>query len=176
MPLNIETFDNAVGGTASYKAITHPLAADPARCLIADLRAGGVVAIYDPQNLLAAFDAVFPFDEIRIAGIFVQDASQIGRIFRNHAAQSITELPECRVDSVLIAAFDAAAATSHLKRLVNRASILSFDRLRLPDDMLSDRTCYLSNLNFATNFAFFRDADGHHTRLTTINYWSRSEE
>jgi hypothetical protein len=38
--------------------------------------------------------------------------------------------------------------------------------------MLSDRARYLSNLNFATNFAFFRDVPGHHTRLTTINYWA----
>ena len=60
MPLNIETFSNAVGGNAFYKAITHPLAAEPARALLTKLRAGGPVAIYDPHNLLAAFDALFP--------------------------------------------------------------------------------------------------------------------
>ena len=27
-------------------------------------------------------------------------------------------------------------------------------------------------MNFATNFVFFRDADGHHTKLVTANYWS----
>ncbi|HEV2100549.1 MAG TPA: hypothetical protein VGR45_16720, partial [Stellaceae bacterium] len=31
---------------------------------------------------------------------------------------------------------------------------------------------YLDPLNFATNFAFFRDFDGLHTRLTTANYWA----
>ena len=59
MPLNIETFSNAVGGNAFYKAITHPLAAEPARALLTKLKAGGPVAIYDPHNLLAAFDALF---------------------------------------------------------------------------------------------------------------------
>ncbi len=59
-----------------------------------------------------------------------------------------------------------------MREIVNGVSVLSFDAMRLPDDMLSDKARHLSNLNFATNFAFFRDADGHHTRLVTINYWS----
>src|SRR4051812_3624004 len=172
MPLNIETFNNAVGGNAFYKAVTHPLAAEAARTLLAKLRAGGPVAIYDPHNLLAAFDAVFPLDRIEIADLFVQDVSQIGRKFRNSAARPVTELPDCQAQTVLIAGFDAALATQHVKPLVNGASVLSFDALRLPDDMLSDKARYLSNLNFATNFVFFRDAHGHHTRLVTANYWS----
>lgn len=172
MPLNIETFSNAVGGNAFYKAITHPLAAEPARALLTKLKAGGPVAIYDPYNLLAAFDALFPLDQTEIAGVFVQDVSQIGRNFRGYDTQPVTELSQSRAGTVLIAAFDAGAATSHLREIVNGVSVLSFDALRLPDDMLSDRSRYLSNLNFATNFAFFRDADGHHTRLVTINYWS----
>ena len=172
MPLNIETFNNAVGGNAFYKAVTHPLAAEPARALLAKLQTSGPVAIYDPHNLLAAFDALFPLDGIEIAGLFVQDVSHIGRKFRDNAARSITELPECHAQTVLIAGFDTALAAQHIKPLVNGAAVTSFDRLRLPDDMLSDKGRYLSNLNFATNFAFFRDADGHHTRLVTANYWS----
>jgi len=172
MPLNIETFSNAVGGNAFYKAITHPLAAEPARALLAKLKASGPLAIYDPHNLLAAFDALFPLERTEIAGLFVQDVSHIGRQFRGHHARPVTELSQSRAGTVLIAAFDAAVATAHLRTLVNGASMLSFDALRLPDDMLSDRGRYLSNLNFATNFAFFRDGEGQHTRLVTINYWS----
>src|SRR5580704_1595568 len=96
MPLNIETFSNAVGGNALYKALTHPLCAKPARDLVDQLSANGAVAIYDPYNHLAAFDAVFPLHEVQIAGIFVQDLSRIGRTFRNHAASPVTELPNCR--------------------------------------------------------------------------------
>ena len=43
----------------------------------------------------------------------------------------------------------------------------------LPAEMLSDTRRYLNTLNFATNFAFFRDAGGHHTRLVSANYWTR---
>ena len=172
MPLNIETFSNAVGGNAFYKAVTHPLAAGPARELVATLRANGPVAIYDPNNFLAAFDAVYPLERIEIAGLYVQDLGQVGRVFRNHAARPITELPQSRATTVLIAAFDAAAASAHIMPMMrNGASLLSFDQLRLPSDMLSDTKRYLSNLNFATNFIFFRDAGGHHTRLVTTNYW-----
>jgi hypothetical protein len=172
MPLNIETFSNAVGGNAFYKAVTHPLAADPARVLLAKLRKSGPVAIYDPHNFLAAFDAVFPLDGIEIASVFVQDVSHIGRKFRDVSAKALTELPGCHAETVLIAGFDTGPTAQHIKPLTNGAAILSFDAFRLPDDMLSDKTRYLSNLNFATNFVFFRDADGLHTRLVTANYWS----
>src|SRR5256886_8177309 len=126
MPLNIETFSNAVGGNAFYKAITHPLAAEPARALVTKLKAGGPVAIYDPHNLLAAFDALFPLDRTEIAGVFVQDVSHIGRKFRGYETQPVTELSRCGAGSVLIAGFDAGAVTAHLRNLVDGVSVLSF--------------------------------------------------
>src|SRR3546814_20849028 len=43
--------------------------------------------------------------------------------------------------------------------------------MRLPAEMLSNARQYLAPINFATNFAFFRDGGGHHTRLVTANYW-----
>ena len=38
-------------------------------------------------------------------------------------------------------------------------------RSRLPERLLTNRARYLDQQNFATNFAFFRDADGLSTRL-----------
>ena len=43
--------------------------------------------------------------------------------------------------------------------------------MRIPPDRLTNRRRYLDPLNFATNFAFFRDTDRLHTRLSTANYW-----
>ena len=40
---------------------------------------------------------------------------------------------------------------------------------RLPQRMLTNPQRYLDPLNFATNFAFFRDAGGRHTRIVTAN-------
>lgn len=172
MSLRIETFSNVAGGNAFYKAITHPLAAQPARDLLTKLQGAKSVAIFDPRQLLAGFDAFFPLDRVKIAGLFVQDWQQIGRTFRGQSARAITDLSECRADAVLIAAFDTRAFEPHLLQLTGSAQIVSFDCLRVPDAMLSDRSRYLSTLNFATNFAFFRDMPGHHTRLTTVNYWA----
>jgi len=172
MALPIETFSNVAGGNAFYKAVTHPLVSDAARSLLARLQSANSVALYDPQQLLAGFDAFFPLDQIDIAGFFVQDAQQIGRMFRGARARPVTELSECDAGIVLIAAFDTKNIESQLRLFTRCAEISSFDVLRLPDSMLSDRGHYLSNLNFATNFVFFRDTPGHHTRLTTVNYWA----
>jgi hypothetical protein len=51
-------------------------------------------------------------------------------------------------------------------------TVSSFDDIRLPDEMLTDAMNYLAPINFATNFAFFRDEAGRHTRLVTANYWT----
>ena len=55
--------------------------------------------------------------------------------------------------------------------------VLTLDETRLPGAMLSNSKRYLDRLNFATNYAFFRDTgspggDGLHTRLVTANYWA----
>jgi hypothetical protein len=44
--------------------------------------------------------------------------------------------------------------------------------VRLEDEMVTNKRRYLEPINFATNFAFFRDEEGHHTRIVTANYWA----
>ena len=51
--------------------------------------------------------------------------------------------------------------------------MLTLDEARLSQTaLLTNPRRYLDRLNFATNFAFFRDADGLSTRLVTANYWA----
>ncbi|MDX2027474.1 MAG: hypothetical protein SFW62_02430 [Alphaproteobacteria bacterium] len=170
--LKIDTFSNQSGGNAFYKAITHPLAAPKARNLLVQLQKAGPVAIYDPANQLASFAEFFPLGDIEIAGLFVQDVDHIGRVFRNHAAQPVTMLKDCACKSILVASFDSVKLVEHIRHLIPANTPLhSFDAFRLPDEMLSDRHRYLANINFANNFAFFRDAGGQHTRIVTANYW-----
>src|ERR1700722_7404301 len=173
MALKIDTFSNQSGGNAFYKAVTHPLAADKARHLVVHLQKAGPVAIYDPSNQLGGFAEFFPLSEIEIAGLYVQDVDQIGRVFRNHTAQPVTALKDSPCKAILVAAFDAEKLVGQVRHLMPaNTPWFSFDALRLPDEMLSDKRNYLANINFATNFAFFRDAAGHHTRVVTANYWS----
>src|SRR5262249_32287248 len=56
--------------------------------------------------------------------------------------------------------------------LPDGAEVFSLDAMRIPADRLTNRRNYLDPLNFATNFAFYRDSDGLHTRLVTANYWA----
>ncbi|OQW54681.1 hypothetical protein [Candidatus Raskinella chloraquaticus] len=173
MPLQIETFSNATGGNSFYKAITHPLAAPKGRSLLEHLRKAGPVAIYDPQNLASSFGQFYGLQNIAIAGYFVQDVEQIGRTLFNHVAQPVTAMRDCAAKAVLVAAFDGQKLVDPVAHLLPlNAPWYSFDGLRLPDAMLSDKARYLSPLNFATNLAFFRDAGGQHTRLVTANYWT----
>lgn len=174
MALKINTFNNqSGGGNAFYKAATHPLTAEKAAHLVVHLQKAGPVAIYDPANQLESFAEFFPLADIEIAGLFVQDVDHIGRVFRNHAAQPITLLKNCNCKSILVASFDAPKLVDHIKHIMPaNTPWFSFDALRLPDELLSDRRNYLANINFATNFAFFRDGGGQHTRIVTANYWS----
>jgi hypothetical protein len=74
---------------------------------------------------------------------------------------------------VLVAAFDAARIASRIAHLLPAgAEVVTLDEARLPDALLTNRARYLDKLNFATNFVFFRDADGLSTRMVSANYWS----
>jgi hypothetical protein len=173
MALRIETFDNIRGGNTLYKALTHPHTAAAAEALRGALVRGGPVALYDPQGALEAFEAVFGLDGIKIAGIYVQQIAQIGRAILGTSAQPVTELAAGGARTVFVAAFDAERLVAQMRpHLPEGAQVCSLDAMRLPTDRLTNPRRYLDPLNFATNFAFFRDAGELHTRLVTANYWS----
>ena len=68
-------------------------------------------------------------------------------------------------------AFDAERTMRQISHLIPAGTaVSSLDDARLPTNMLTDQRRYLAPINFATNFAFFRDGAGRHTRLVTANY------
>jgi hypothetical protein len=173
MALRIETFDNTRGGNTLYKALTHPGVARSARALLDLLAHKAPVAIYDPSGTAEAFAAIFDMDHVEIAGVYVQQVARIGSTVLGHVAQPVTDLAGPRARCVLVAAFDAERIIAQLRPyLPVNTEVLSLDAMRVPSDRLTNRRTYLDPINFATNFAFFRDADGLHTRLVTANYWS----
>lgn len=169
--LNIQTFDNRSGGNVIYKALAHPLAAEAIGALYARLTPP--VALYDPEHIAEALLALYP----RLPGpqsLFVHDVAAVDARRAGLTARALTELPRSGARSVLIAAFDAqriAARIAHL--LPPGAAVHTLDAVKLPDSLLTNRARYLDKLNFATNFVFFRDADGLSTRLVSANYWAR---
>ena len=170
--LHIETFNNSRGGNAFFKAVTHPLAARGASALLRRL-AAGKVALYDIDGQADALAALYDFSRLDLAGCFVQDVSAIGRPVLGRKARPVTELRDSGATIVFVVAFDAERAIAHIRHLLPPgAEILSLDALRLPEMLVPAGRRYLDPLNFATNFAFFREARGLSTRLVTANYWA----
>jgi hypothetical protein len=173
MGLRLDTFDNATGGSTLYKALTHPHAVPAGERLRAALKEGGPVAVYDVGAAAEAFAELFDLGCVDIAGTYVQDIARLGDPVLGRPAFPVTELAASRARTVLVASFDAARAIAHIgPYLPQGARVLSLDRMRIPEPRIGNRERYLDPLNFATNFAFFRDAEGLHTRLTTVNYWA----
>jgi len=172
MALSIETFSNRRGGNAFFKAVTHPLASQAMAALLERLR-GRTVALIDPDGVAGALGEIYDLAGLDLVGTFVQDVTMIGGAVPGGAALPVTGLRAARAQTVLVAAFDGARILEKLGPLLPPdAETLSLDVIRLPDDLLSNPARYLDTINFATNFAFFRDEAGCHTRLSTSNYWT----
>ncbi len=173
MALNIETFSNITGGNGFFKAITHPLAAPMVTRLARRLAEDAPVAIYDPTGFLEGITEFHDLSAIDIDGVFVQRIVDVGRTIVGQRARPVTELTQSRAAHLFVASFDAVRKIRQIDHLIpDGMTVSSLDDARLPDDMMTDRRDYLAPINFATNFAFFRDAAGRHTRLVTANYWA----
>ena len=179
MALDINTFSNVKGGFPFFKAAGHPAAAPKATAMIARLAEMDSVAIYDPAGFAPAFAQLYSFDALSIANVFVQDLAALGERVLGQTTQPITDLASTKVSALLVMAFDAGKTVRDIEHLVPAGTeIVTLDEIRLPADRLTNKKRYLDPLNFATNFAFFRDApDGRggklHTRIATANYWHR---
>jgi hypothetical protein len=170
--LHIQTFDNRAGGNVLYKALAHPLAAEAIDRLYEQLARSGPVAVYDPDGIAEALFALYP-NAPQVAGLYVHDVTAVGTERAGLIARPLTDLPASGARIVLIAAFDAARIVARISHLVPPgADVVTLDEARLPAELLTNRTRYLDKLNFATNFVFFRDADGLSTRLVSANYWA----
>jgi hypothetical protein len=174
--LSIETFSNVRGGNAFFKAVTHPLAARAMQDLQAQI-GRQPVAIFDRDGVAEGLAELHGLEGLNLAGCFAQDVTRIGQSIAGRPARPVTELPGCAARFVFIAAFDAQRTAEKLAPLMPAgAECLTLDAIRLPEALLSNRARYLDPMNFATNFVFFRDQGGCHTRLTTRNYWTAPGE
>lgn len=172
MALKIETFSNVTGGSSFFKAAGHPLAAPLAAALIRRLEEGGPVAFYDPYDMLGSFAELYDLARVPKAGLYVQDVEKVGTERLGLSALPVTGLPAMEARRLLVLAFDAGRPVSQIHHLVPEGTeVVTLDEMRLPDGMLTDRRTYLAPINWATNFALFRDRAGDHTRVVTANYW-----
>jgi hypothetical protein len=172
MALRIDTFDNVRGGNALYKALSHPVAAAPGRALIDRLKRYGRVAVVDPQGAAEGLAELFDLSALDIAGVYVQDIARIGKPALGRVAEGLPALGRSAARAMLVAAFDADRLIGQIAPFVpQNCDVFTLDEMRIPAERLTNTRTYLDPLNFATNFALFRDTATVHTRLVTANYW-----
>ncbi len=189
MALNLETFSNAdlksgwrpgnnAGGHSLFKALGHPMAARRGQALFEACLQNGPIAIYDPRGVAVAFDALFGISRCEIENIYVQRVEDQGTDILQNRARLLTGLPKSKAKTLLVLSFDAARLTGQLQPLLPAGMVVrSLDEMRIDADMLTNPGDYTDPLNFATNFALFRDiaaegaGAGQHTTITTANYW-----
>lgn len=170
--LEIRTYDTRQGGNVLYKALAHPLAAEALSALGHRLQQQGPLAVFDPDGAAGMAFALHP-DLPRVARFYVQDVALVGREMLGTVALPLTQLSECDAATLLVAAFDAERILSRIRHMIPHGmQVVTLDEARLPGEMLTSGRAYLDRLNFATNYAFFREQDGLSTRLVTANYWA----
>ncbi|KXV34470.1 hypothetical protein AD940_06430 [Gluconobacter thailandicus] len=167
--LDIRTF-GPQGGNVLYKALAHPLAAEALTRMEQDF-AGQTIALYDPEDTVRTLVALYP--GLRPSIVLVHDTEQVGQPDGfGGERKALVDLPHVDADIILALSFDDAKMRGRLASLLNGRDLYTLAPARLPDDMIVRGRPYLDKLNFATNFAFFRDDDRFSTRIVTANYWS----
>lgn len=162
MVLKIKTFANQKPCTF-FKALGHPWV----KASLENLKKQPITALYDPEGHLEDFLAMtgLPRPEM----VYVQAIEAL-----TPQTSLITKIQEDRPGALLILSFEPEKHLSHMGHLLpSSCKVQSLKELRLPEDKLGDPKNYLSDLNFSTNFAFFREEQGWHTRLKTANYWAK---
>jgi hypothetical protein len=169
--LDIQTFDAVKGGNVIYKALAHPLAAEAMARLAAKLADRGPVALFDPDQVAGPLLTLYP--ALRAEALFVQDVRQVGETRGGLIARPMTEIAASGARMVLVAGFDAQRHVSLLKAVLPAGTeVVSLDAAKIPEARITNPKRYLDPLNFAMNYAFFREENGLSTRLVTANYWA----
>ncbi|MFN7709383.1 MAG: hypothetical protein ACK5O7_00255 [Holosporales bacterium] len=173
MSLKIETFNATQGGQSLFKALGHPLAAEQFPALHADLKGAHNIALYDPHGIGEAFFALYPCVDLSIVDLYVQRYEDLHRQVRGMNPKLVTSLPESSADTLFILSFDLGRSLQAMGHLIpQNCRVVSLESLKTPQELHTNPRNYLDPLNFATNYALFRDQGGVHTRVATANYWS----
>lgn len=160
MVLRIKTFANQKPCTF-FKALGHPGTAKALEVL----KNKPISALYDPEGHLEDFLAMTDLPAPR--HVYIQAFEKSGP-----QTSLVTQIQEDKPEKLLILSFEPEKHLVQIGHLIPpTCEVTSLKDLRLPDQKLTDPKNYLSDLNFSTNFAFFREEKGWHTRLKSANYW-----
>ncbi len=162
MVLKIKTFTNQKP-CSFFKALGHPMVA----AQLEAFKKASFPVVYDPEGHLEDFLAMTSVQHPK--KVYVQAIEAL-----SPHTSLITEAAKDAPQSLLILSFDPEKHLAQMGHLLPvSCAVQSLRPLRLPDELLTDPSAYLLDLNFSTNFVFFREEGGWHTRLKTANYWTK---
>ncbi len=162
MVLKIKTFANQKPCTF-FKALGHPLI----RERLERFKKHSPSAVYDPEGHLEDFLSLTNLS--RPSHVYVQAIEAL-----EAQTSLISQITQDSPHKLLILSFDPEKHLAQIKHLIpSSCDVMSLKDLRLPDEMLTDPSTYISDLNFSTNFAFFREEGGWHTRVKSANCWAK---
>ena len=168
----LRTFDNQTGRNVFYRAAIHPMTAPLTARLIETVAKADSVAVYDPAGYFTDLAAMHDLSAWKVDGLYVQRIEEVGQDRAGFKARALTEIADSTASLIFVADFDGERLLSRLGPYRPKAARNeSLDAIRLGPDWLTDPARYLEPLNFVSDFLFFRDADGLHTSISTINYW-----
>lgn len=175
MGLNITTFIPGKGGTCLFKALGHPWVEEARQEIRAKWQQMDAIHVYDPFGYIVDFIEILQLSSADVAAVYIQAIDKLDQpAIDGIQPKLITEIADTDITDLWVLSFDEKKALSHIGHfLPHHCEIHSLDTLRIPQEMLTTPWQYDNPLNFATNFAFMREGDGHHTRLTTFNFWQR---
>jgi len=162
MVLKIKTFASQKPCTF-FKALGHPMIVDR----LESFKKNPLPAVYDPEGHLDDFLAMTGLKAPPHVYVQAVEALKPG-------ASLISEIQKDKPKNLLILSFEPEKHLGQIGRLLlPSCGVSSLQDLRLPDAMLTDPKNYLSDLNFATNYAFSREEGGWHTRVKSANCWAK---
>lgn len=162
MVLKIKTFANQRPCTF-FKALGHPMMTKG----LESFKTSPTPAVYDPEGHLIDF--------LAMTGLSLPSHIYVQAIEALDPEKSlISQIQQDKPQKLLILSFEPEKHLTQMGHLVPPScEVMSLKELRLPEEMLTDPKNYLSDLNFSTNFAFFREEDGWHTRIKSANCWAK---
>ncbi len=167
----LRTFDNQSGRNVFYRAAIHPMTAPLTGRLIEKIARTQSVAVYDPTGHFADLAAMHDLSGWSVEGVYVQRIEDVGQDRGGFQTQPLMALAHSTAPLLFVADFDGGRLASRLGPYKPDVEIESLDALRLGPEWLTNPERYLDPLNFVSDFLFFRDVDGMHTTISTINYW-----
>lgn len=162
MVLKIKTFANQKPCTF-FKALGHPMVTEK----LEQLKKTSIEAIYDPEDHLEDFLSMTRLPSP--SRVYVQAVEAL-----TPQTSLISKISQDKPKSLLILSFDPEKHLTQIGHLIpSSCTVTSLKDIHLPEEMLVDPKNYLSDLNFSTNFAFFREEGGWHTRIKSANCWAK---